>query len=127
MPRRGRKPLALGHVGRLDGSQRAKQRMTAFLSTLQGQCTVTEACQKLGLSESHFHAARQRWLQQSLALLEPRPAGRPPRRGEPSADTEQLRQRVDSLQRELALSELRREVADVLGGQPVKKGRRRKS
>ena len=37
MTRRGRKPLALEHVQQLDGSARAKQRMTTLLKTLEPQ------------------------------------------------------------------------------------------
>ena len=75
----GRKPLATGHVDRLDGSERAKQRMTVILETLRGQMTSPVACQALGVCESRFHALRQDWLQESLQLLEPRRPGRPPK------------------------------------------------
>ena len=65
----GRKPLATGHVDRLDGSERAKQRMTIILETLRGQMTIPGVCQALGVCESRFHALRQDWLQASLELL----------------------------------------------------------
>ena len=52
MTRRGRKPLALEHVQQLDGSERAKQRMSTLLKTLQSDCSVVEARVELGLSES---------------------------------------------------------------------------
>lgn len=83
----GRKPLATGHVNRLDGSERAKQRMTVILETLRGQMTIPVACQALGVCESRFHALRQHWLQESLELLEPRQPGRPP---QPATDPQQV-------------------------------------
>lgn len=110
----GRKPIALAHVHKLDGSERAKRRMTVFLKTLEGQCTIDEACQELDVCESHFHALRDQWLQGSLALLEPRPLGRPPRAAEAEASAE-LRERIAQLERQLALVQLQREVADVIG------------
>ena len=126
MTHRGRKPLALAHVHKLDGSERAKQRMTVFLKTLEGQCTVDEACQELGVCESHFHGLRDAWMQGSLELLEPRPLGRPPRAAE-AESSRALRERVAQLERQLALAELRRDVADIVGHGAVgetKKGAR---
>jgi transposase-like protein len=118
----GRKPLTLAHVHKLDGSERAKQRMTVLLKTLEGQCTVSQACQELGISESHFHALRDQWMQGSLALLEPRPLGRPPRAA-PADETSTLRERVAQLEHELALAQLRRDVAEIVGhGTEPKKG-----
>jgi transposase-like protein len=126
MTRRGRKPLALEHVQQLDGSERAKQRLTTLLKTLQCDCTVGEACAQLGLSESHFHAVRHHWLQGALQLLEPHPPGRRPKERSPECEQiEQLEQEVRALRRELALTQAQCEVTEALGaGVPslVKKG-----
>jgi Helix-turn-helix domain len=128
MERRGRKPLALRHLDKLQGSAHAKQRMAILLKTLEGACTIPEACRELGIGESRFHELREQWLQEALELLEPRPLGRP-RRVEEEATTKALRARVESLQRELALSDLRRDVQSVLAAAPAiaaaKKGARR--
>ena len=108
--------MALEHVQQLDGSDRAKQRMTTLLKTLQCDCSVGEACARLGLSESHFHAVRHDWLQGSLQLLEPRPPGRRPKERSPECERiEQLEQEVRTLRRELALTQAQCEVTEALG------------
>lgn len=123
MTRVGRKPWTTGHVDKLGGSQRAKQRMRAILKTLSGEWTVPQACTSLGLHEAHFHALRQQWMQESLQLLEPKPVGRPPQASEVAADSAQ--QRIEQLERELALATARREVAEVLAvSAAAKKGAR---
>ena len=126
----GRKPLALNHVENLTGSQRAKQRLTTLLLTLESGCTIDEACQRLGVSESHFHALRHQWMQESLELLEPRAVGRPPRDdGAATARIKRLEEEVQQLRRELALAQARCDVLEVIGptqpqpgAAPVKKG-----
>jgi len=131
MTRMGRKPLATGHVDRLQGSEPAKQRLTVLLETLRGELPVPEACQRLGICESRFHELRGEWLQEALELLEPRPLGRPPRQ----ADAAPLPSRIQALEAEnrtlrqqLTAAELRRELAEVLPhvvhtpGEAAKKG-----
>jgi transposase-like protein len=116
MTRRGRKPLALEHVQQLDGSERAKQRMTTLLKTLQSDCSVGEARAQLGLSESQFHAVRHRWLQGALRLLEPQPPGRRPKARRPQcARIEQLEQENRALRRELALAQAQCEIMETVG------------
>jgi len=126
MTRRGRKPLALEHVRRLDGSDHAKQRMTTLLKTLHSDCDVGEACAQMHLSESHFHALRHQWLQRALQLLEPRTPGRPRKqRGPETERIEQLEQEVRDLERELTLTRARCEVLEAFNAtapNAVKKG-----
>lgn len=125
MGHRGRRPLKLGHIQNLNGSQRAKQRMSTLLWTLQGGCTVPEACEKLQLSETHFHDLRHAWLQASLEALEPRKPGRPPQvLTEDQQRVQALEVENQSLRRELALSQARCEVWEVTGqiGPASKKG-----
>jgi hypothetical protein len=126
MTRRGRKPLALEHVRRLNGSEHAKQRMTTLLETLQSACDVGEACAQIHLSESQFHAVRHRWLQGSLQLLEPRTPGRRPKPCSPDTERiQQLEQEVGDLQRELTLTRARCEVLEAFQASApgaVKKG-----
>lgn len=124
MARRGRRPLALEHVEHLEGSAHAKQRMTALLMTLEGACTIDEARAQLNLSESRLHDLRQHWLQGALELLEPRTPGRPPRaHGVSSSRIKELERQVRDLQRELALSQARCEVQEVMATSGVlKKG-----
>lgn len=68
-------------------SDHAKQRLMLFLQTMAGQCTVDEACQKLGICASRFYEQRAAWLHGALHLLEPRTPGRS-RRQEPAASPE---------------------------------------
>jgi serine phosphatase RsbU (regulator of sigma subunit) len=96
MARTGRKPLAAGHVDRLQGSPYARQRLRLLLECLREEKTIPEACLELGLCEARFHTLRHHWLQGSLELLEPRRSGR--RCKEPSRD--ELQQRVARLERE---------------------------
>jgi hypothetical protein len=125
--RAGKKPLTTGHVDRLSGSMRAKDRMRVFLETLRGTLTVVDACQLLEVSEAQFHHLRHTWLQESLELLEPRPVGRPPNPVDPSelsSQCSQLQAEVARLRTELQGVQVREEVARILAdptGDPAKK------
>jgi transposase-like protein len=115
--RKGRKPLAAGHVAHLSGSELAKQRLAMILKTMFGQMTVAEACEKLGVCESRFHALRNQWLQEALALLEPRRVGRPPIRQVESDETRQIAEleaTVEELARQVEVAGIRREIAQIL-------------
>jgi hypothetical protein len=117
MARKGRKPLATGHVERLSGSELAKLRLRTILQAIRGEITVAEACQRLAICESRFHVMRNQWLQEALELLEPRPLGRPAKQSGPmdlqqrlvalETENEDLRQRLEA-------AEVRRELAQVL-------------
>ena len=111
----GRKPLAVRRVERLEGSARAKRRLEMILKTMRQEITVTAACQELGICESRFHAMRNQWLQEALELLEPRRTGRPPKSDPPEpADVDALQEQVDHLRDELVVSEVRREIAQII-------------
>ena len=117
MTRRGRKPVGTGHVERLAGSEAAKLRMLTFLETLEGEITVPEACARLGIGATRFHALRGAWLQNALALLEPRRLGRPPQ----AVDVSELLSRLqtleaqnETLRQQLTAAEVRRDLANVL-------------
>ena len=117
MGRKGRKPQGTQHVERLSGSESAKQRLTTILETLRGELTVPEACARLGIHESRFHALRNAWLQEALDLLEPRRLGRPPQ----TVDVAELLSRLQTsetenatLRQQLLAAEVRRELAEAL-------------
>ena len=121
MARTGRKPLAAGHVDRLQGSEYARQRLRLLLECLREEKTIPEACAELGLCEARFHTLRHRWMQGSLELLEPRRTGR--RCKEPSR--EELQQRVSRLEREnqqltqqLREARVQLEVAQIVAAPP---------
>jgi hypothetical protein len=116
MTRLGRKPQGAALVTPLAGSEHAKRRLTLFLQTLSGECSVGEACAELGIGESRFFAQRGQWLQESLAMLEPRSAGRPTK-PEPSVSTDEaqaLRERVRELEARAAAVEVQSELARTL-------------
>jgi hypothetical protein len=116
MTRFGRKPQGVGLVTPLAGSEHAKRRMTLFLQTLSGQCSVPEACAQLGIGQSRFFAQRSAWLQQSLAILEPRSPGRPPKPDSAAADDDlrQLQERLQHLEARSAAVEVQAELASLL-------------
>jgi hypothetical protein len=116
MSRLGRKPQGVGLVEPLEGSDHAKRRMMWFLETLSGERGVLEACAALDICESRFHAQRAAWLQESLALLEPRSPGRPPK-PEPSAgpaEVASLRKQLQELEARAVAGEVQAELASVL-------------
>jgi len=130
MARMGRKPLAAGHVDHLQGSELAKLRLTLILDAMLGKITVADACERLGIRESRFHAMRSHWLQEALELLEPRRMGRPPRQTPPAELSDRLRDveaELAEVREQLAVAELRRELAETLpdvrelAGRPPKK------
>lgn len=113
----GRKPLLLGHVDGLDGSERAKCRLRSFMETLCGTNSVSQACRDLELHESQFHELRREWLQSAVALLEPRRVGRPPRSTAAplaAAEHERLTSENADLRRQLQTLQQRVEIERIL-------------
>jgi hypothetical protein len=109
----GRKPLGIGHVDQLSGSERAKLRLATILETLRGELKIADACQVLGVCESRFFAMRNEWLQEALELLEPRVIGRPP---QPPTDPrhQELEQTNAELEQQLRAAQVRRDVDQIL-------------
>lgn len=110
MARVGRKPQGWKLIDRLSADEPSKARLKAFLQTMSGQCTVEEACRELGIEQSRFFALRNKWLEEAVGLLAPKPAGRPRKAaddspGEP-AEMHQLRQ-------QLLAAELRAKLAEA--------------
>jgi transposase-like protein len=110
---RGRIPAGPESIEQLDGSDKAKERLRVVLETMMGKWRVSEACERLGISEQRFRQLRQELLQAALASLEDRPAGRP-RQPEEPAEITALRQQVAELQRELEVAQVREEIALAL-------------
>ena len=109
----GRKPLGTGHVDQLSGSERAKLRLETILNTLRGELRIADACQQLGVCESRFFALRNHWLQEALELLEPRPAGRPPK-SQVDPRQKELEQTNSQLEQQLLEAQVRRDVDQIL-------------
>lgn len=115
MTRLGRKPQGAALVVALPGSEHTKQRLTLFLQTMSGQCSVGDACKELEICESRFFAQRAEWLEGSLALLEPGSPGRPAKPAplpEP-AEVNALRERVRELEKRLTVAEVRSDLACI--------------
>jgi len=113
----GRKPLLLGHIDSLDGSDRAKCRLRIFVETLSGTISVSQACRDLDLQESQFHELRRQWLRSAVDLLEPRRVGRPPRSTTAplaAAEYERLTSENAELRRQLQTLQQRVEIERIL-------------
>ena len=131
--RRGRPPKGPGLVDGLPGSAVAKRRLRLILETIAGDRSVGEACAVLGIGEAAFHKLRSRFLQESVDLLEPRPAGRPasspPAGAQSQTDLEaEIRQLHLDLQAARVRAELALAMPQVLqpGPRASKKGSRRR-
>jgi transposase-like protein len=112
---RGRHPSGPEFVDKLSGDDAAKERLRMVLETLAGTCRVSEACQRLNISEQRFDQVRVEALQAALAALGPKPLGRPPRTPSPAeTEAEQLRARVAELEARLHVAAVRTEVAAIL-------------
>lgn len=110
--RRGRPPAGLGHVDQLDGSEESKLRLRTILETLSGECTIAEACARLGVGEARFHQLRQAALESALGGLAPGRAGRPAQaeESEPS-EIDALKRKVNDLEIDLQAARVRTEIA----------------
>ena len=120
MSRVGRKPQGWKLIDRLSGDEDSKARLKAFLKTMTGQCTVTEACEQLGIEQSRFFALRNQWLEEALGLLEPKPAGRPRKAPLDEPQVVQLKQQVQKLEQRLLGAELRARLAEANTARPAR-------
>jgi hypothetical protein len=112
--RTGRKPAGPQIAERLEGSPTAKQRLEVILETIAGQLTVPQACQRLGIGLSRFHALRNQTLQATLEALEPRPLGRPTKPTPPEpAEVNTLQEEIGRLHAELELAQVQLRLARI--------------
>ena len=112
MSKTGRPPKGIGHVDALTGPEQEKARLRVILRTISGDLTVGEACRELGVSEARLHGLRHQALQGALdGLLPGRPG--PPRIEEPeeARQVRRLEERVEELDLDLEIAEVRAEVA----------------
>lgn len=112
---RGRPSLGPRLVEALVGPEELKERARVILETVAGECSVAQACRRLGVQESQFHVLRRQALQALLEGLSPKPRGRPP------TEPQGLPERVAELEQEnrrmrldLRLAQVRAEVALVM-------------
>lgn len=99
------------------------ERSRIFLLASVGEISVSEACEKLGLSRQRFYELEDRSIAGYLRELAPKPAGRPAKPADPTA---LLAREVDKLQRENGRLWLYIKVLQRLAGiESVEKKRRR--
>ncbi len=113
----GRPNKGIGHVDGCDGSQLSKQRAKIVLRTINGELSVNEALEKLGIQRAHFSKLRRLLLQGAVDALEP---GRPGRPRKHDAESEQrfreLERKSQDLERQLQLERTRVDLAPLLLG-----------
>ena len=108
----GRPPQGVSHVDRLEGPEDLKERLRVILETLTGACSIAEASERLGVSESRVHELRREALEGALGALLPRPAGRPTAPAAQGADREaELSSRIRDLEIDLQAALVRTELA----------------
>lgn len=73
------------------------ERTRIFLAASVGEMSVTEACQKLGITRQRFYELEDRAVAGFFEALAPRKAGRPKKNTDPTA---QIRSELEELQRE---------------------------
>lgn len=110
-----RPPLGVGHVDRLEGSRREKERLRAILGTLTGELEVEEACAQVGVSTTRFADMRRVALQAALASLAPGVPGRPRKRvAVESVEVAKLRRERDEALIGYRAEQVRTQIALVM-------------
>jgi transposase-like protein len=115
---RGRRPRGPEIVRNLKGDAQARQRLEVILKTLTGALDFTAAARQLGITTQRLHQLRELALEASLVALGPQPLGRPIAAASESEQIDALQRENERLQRELAASKLREEIALVLPRRP---------
>lgn len=109
---RGRPRQGSELVDGIECSEIAKARTRVILAALLGECSVREACTRLGISAAGFYKLRAKALEGLARGLEPRPAGRRPHViTEEEVHNQVLEQEIQDLQRDLHAAHIREEIA----------------
>ena len=90
----------------------SQQRASLILQVRAGQITAQQAAQQLGISRQAFYKWEKRALKALLRALEDQPAGRP--KGTTDPEKDQLKNRVEELERQVRLHEQRDELRKLL-------------
>lgn len=125
MVRAGRKPQGWKLIDRVAAEESCKARLRAFLETMSGQCTVAEACRKLGIEQSRFFVLRNEWLEEAVGLLTPKPAGRPRKTAAEDPQVADLKRQVEQLERRALAAELRAKLAEARVAKSTATGRKK--
>ena len=90
----------------------AQQRASLILQVRAGQLTAQQAAQQLGISRQAFYKWEKRALQALLNALQDQPPGRP--KGITDPEKDQLKTRVEELERQVRLYEQREALRALL-------------
>jgi len=103
----------------------SEKRASLILQVRTGQITAQHAAQQLGISRQAYYKWEKRALKALLNALQDQPPGRPKGTADPEKD--QLKSRVEQLERQVRLYEQRDELRKLLkemeepGGSSTKK------
>lgn len=102
-------------IRRLRSSDVAKERLLAILFNLAGGLSVADACRRTKGSRTLFRRQRLAFLKSGLAVLEPRPRGRP-KVAKPKhlSLLQDLRDRIASLEEDLSFARAREELLRLM-------------
>jgi hypothetical protein len=115
MVQRGRPTRACSMIRDMRASDVAKTRILAILFNLAGVLPVAEACRQTGGSRTLFRRQRLALLKSGLAVLEPRPHGRPRiQRPKHPPLVQRLRDKIARLEEDLAFARAREEILRAL-------------
>ena len=89
----------------------ARERAMVILSVRGGSITAREGAKQLGISRKSYYKWEERALRAMAGTLENRPAGRPATQEDP--EKEQLRDRVEELEKKLLLAQKTIEVKEM--------------
>ena len=87
-------------------------RASLIVQVRSGQITAQQAAQQLGISRQAFYKWEQRALKALLRALEDQPPGRP--RGTTDPEKDQLKTRVERLERQVRLYEQREQLRALI-------------
>ena len=87
-------------------------RASLILQVRAGQITAQQAAQQLGISRQAFYKWEKRALKALLHALQDQPAGRP--KGTTDPEKDQLKSRVEELERQVRLYEQRDQLRSLL-------------
>src|SRR5215471_7078717 len=88
------------------------QRAGLIMQVRSGQITAQEAAQQLGISRQAYYKWEKRALKALLNALQDQPAGRP--KGTTDPEKDQLKSRVEALERQVRLYEQRDQLRSLL-------------
>jgi hypothetical protein len=110
-----RPPMGAKLLGKVQGSEAAKRKVSLMLETMAGKKSVAKACEELGIGEARFHEMRSELLAGLVGLAEPKVMGRP--RQEMAPDPEyvaHLENEKQELARQLKIEMTKLELAAVV-------------